>query len=506
MANEEKNVASARKEHDDMRPRWEKIRAIAAGETEVKEYDNTVRTSGGRLLIPFSPTMESDRYQFYKSEAQFLGFTGDFIKSSIGAMLRKEPDIELTEEAPDDAVDWIRNQFTGDDKPLIAFLDEAILDHTLTGNTWVWVDYDENLERPIPVLLSGESVINWRIGEHPTAGKGQLVMLVVKTSEAKRGTNEFHDDYIDVVRVHDINEKGQYRLRRFEQNESGKWEETFSIIPTMASAVGVRSTEEEDSIPFIPVFPLSGSAGMSSPYIQEFADAEVGHYNANSRRNHLLYGSSSYTPVVTGDLDEVARKLITDAGIGGLWFLPAGATADTLSTPTSQLKDLEAAIAAAKDNMAKLGSRALAPEASSRESGVSLDIRNSTASASLAAYSRRLAASMRQVVTFMVNWRYRVKIDENDVQFTLSTNFTRTSAGDTAVKFALELFKAKIIPAAELIRVCKDNDFLPADLDEEGLDAAVTAETTRRRAAGLEIDPTAVQDDGDGDGGSNDDD
>ena len=517
---QQKTVATPNEEHAAMRFIWERLRAIVAGEAAVKNYDYYLRrfgtvvsssyrenlgapynqsgfTSqrqlqqqfrgyGQNLLIPFSPNMSVDRYDFYRSEARFLGFTGDFVKSSIGAMLRKEPELEFPDGVPEGALDWIRNEFTSDKKPLISFLDDAIFDHIVTGNTWIWVDYwEEEIDgelvgRPIPTFLMGESVINWRVGDHPISGKEQLLMLVVKTSESSLGENEFHDDYKDVVRVHDIDEKGHYRLRRFEQTDSGAWEPTLLETPNFAGK----------PLMMIPVFPLSGSAGLSTPFIQNFADAEVGHYNANSRRNHLLYGSASYTPVVSADLTEEDTKAIEDAGIGGIWFLPKEASATALSTPTDALKDLEKAIETEKDNMAKLGSRALAREVGTRESGTALDIRNSTASATLASASRRLASNIRQVITFMVNWQYKLEIDDNDVKFTLSTNFVRNSAGEGAVMTAFEFWKAGIISKETLTRVAADNDFLPADFDATMEEAAVTDEVKRTPESVAALRPT----------------
>ena len=480
MPNTEKTVATPRVEHENMQLAWKKIRAAVAGEDAVKAYDAIV-SPGNNLLVPFSTVMVQDQYNFFRSEARFLGFSSDFVRTSVGAMLRKEPEITIPNDDNDEVVDWIRNRFTGNDESLISFLDKAIPDQMQTGNTWVGVDYDGDSDKPVPMLFTGETVINWEIGDHPVAGKGVLLMLAVKTAESVAGDNEFHPDEKDVVRVHSLNEKGEYTIRRFEQDEKGVWDVVSTRIPTK------HKNSEKGGFPldFIPIWSLSGCVGISQPYVQNFVNAEIGHYNANSRRNHLLYGSSSYTPVIIGNLEEGDADKITESGVGTYLFLPEGAKAEILSTPTDALKDLEAAISTEKDNMAKLGARALSPEASSRESGVSLDIRNSTSSASLSAFSRRMASTLRKVVTLMVNWRNGTDIDESDVVFTLSTNFTRPSAGEAAVLFAFELWKAKLITKEYLLRVAKDNDFLPADLVEDGLDKKVVKEFNARNKAGL---------------------
>ena len=482
MTIDSRTVATPRAEHVSMQPAWEKIRAVVAGEGAVKDYDKGLMR-GKNLLIPFSTQMTPAQYDLYKSEARLLGFSSEFVKQSVGAMLRKEPEVQFPDDKDGASVDWIRNRFTGDDKSLISFLDGAIPDQMQTGNTYVWVDYDDVKERPVPVLIKGESVINWRIGDHPVTGKGGLMMLAVRTAEEITGENQFHPDKKDVVRVHSIDGAGEYVLHRYEENEAGEWVVVDEQKPLKGGV----------PLAFIPVEPLSGRVGITTPFMQTFVNGEVGHYNMNSRRNHLYFASSTFTPVITGVKKDTDRKAIARRGLGNIIFLDEGATASTLSTPTDQLKDLEAAIATEVANLAKLGNRALSPEASSRESGVSLDIRNSASSTTLAAFSRRLASSMRKIVTLMVNWRNGTDIDESKVVLTLSTNFSSPSAGEPAVANAIAMFEKDLIPSSVVYRVAKDNDFLPADLDESNLPKEIAEDKKARNDAGLDAVPVQTE-------------
>jgi hypothetical protein len=187
-----------------------------------------------------------------------------------------------------------------------------------------------------------------------------------------------------------------------------------------------------------------------------------------SRRNHLLYGTASFTPcIMSDDLTDNAKDDIVQAGLGSWIFLDSTSKVEILAAPTEALQDLDRSIEAAISEMARLGMRILAPEASSDQSGIALEIRNASQTSQLAAFNLRVSEAMRMVIIQMVNWRYNTEYNEDDFKFTLSADFNPAPIGEQWMRLISELYTEGTIPRSQLISVLKQNDILDADYDDE---------------------------------------
>ena len=195
-ANKSKSVADPCPRYESLKPLWRTARGILNGQSHAKELDTTLDTLGfSNILLPFSPSMTPEQYAFYKAEAELPGLTSQYVKVLIGGMLRKMPEITLPDDAPEDAMDWLKNSFTAHDNSIMSFLDEALTEELQTSRAWMMIDYPSvpnfdmlSLEQrkklaPYPVLLKAESVINWRTGPHPITGEHTLLALVVRCYE-----------------------------------------------------------------------------------------------------------------------------------------------------------------------------------------------------------------------------------------------------------------------------------------------------------------------------------
>jgi hypothetical protein len=96
----------------------------------------------------------------------------------------------------------------------------------------------------------------------------------------------------------------------------------------------------------IPAWPLNGSIDALEPMLSPIIDKELSLYNKLSRRNHLLYGASTYTPVIVSDMSDDDFQNIVDSGLGTWIRLRQGDDAKVLETPTAALQDMDRAIAA----------------------------------------------------------------------------------------------------------------------------------------------------------------
>lgn len=484
-ANSKKTVADPNAAYESVRTLWDRSRAVCGGDKYVKEYDGVLdKIYFSNLLIPFSPYMTQEQYNFYKAEAELPGITKEYAKIIKGGLLRKPPQIMLPKALPEEALEWITSQFGEDNSSMIAFLDSAI-DDEIKAKTWVYVDYPvvnvdtvtpEELKalKPYAVLWSGESVINWSFTNGPD-GSRILKTVVVRGFSETDGDNEFHKKLVSTVWVHEL-VKGKYQIRTFtKKNNEAQVPvingQTREQIHTTASGdyeltdTNVNILMNGERLTIIPAWPLNGNVNPSEPLLNTIVDREIALYNKVSRRNHLLYGAATYTPVISSDMADEKKDEIVGSGLGSWIMLARGDTASCLATPTEALSDMEKAIASGISEIARLGVRMLAPE--SIQSGVALEIRDAPQTASLGILNTRISAQMADVICFMLNWKYNMKLKTSEVDFTLSPDFNPTPLGADWLRLVTEWYQNGLIPRSEWLSIGKHNDIISADYNDE---------------------------------------
>lgn len=481
-----KTVADPNASYETLKPLWLKSRAVCSGERFVKDYDAYIDTAGfTNLLVPFSPSMSQAQFNFYKAEAEWPGITAQFSKMLVGGLLRKQPQLKLPDGTPPEIHNWIMNEFGKDDSPLSSFLDQALFEEIQTSRAWILVDHpkvtnpqeleetDRKKLKPYPVLHQAEAIINWRVGPN-ALGKTVLNRLIIRGFTESFTENEFHPTYVDTVYVHELNDSGVYQIRVFKRDSP------TTNVPVVAGQVQTDHSNEkqvftlEDTInvlvndkplDFIPAWPLNGSIEASEPMLGPVIDKEIALYNKLSRRNHLLYGASTYTPVISSNMTDEQFDEIVSSGLGTWLHLQQGDTADVLKTPTEALADMDRAIASGIEEMAKLGIRMLTPETA--QSGIALELRNAAQTAQLGTLNTKISNTLRQIIVFMINWRYDLELTVADVEFSLSSDFNHTPLGADWIRLATEWYQSGLIPRSVWLQLLKLNDMLPPDYDDE---------------------------------------
>jgi hypothetical protein len=501
-ARDQKTVGDPNAEYVSLQPLWLRSRAVCSGERYVKAFDSALTVNYRNMLIPFSPSMTQQQYDFYKAEAELPGIVAQFTKMLVGGLLRKQPVLKLPEGVPEEAHDWIINQFGQDDSALAAFLDEALYEELQTSRSWVYVDYPKvkNAEaltpderaaiKPYPVLWKAETVINWRVSTD-IFGKTILDRVITRTFEEYFTENEFHPSFYDTVKVHELDENGEYQIRIYrkqdktgsvttingsKQPDGGKTSPVFMLEETI---VDILSNGERLKI--IPAWPLNGMIAPVEPALSPLIDKEINLYNKVSRRNHLLYGASTYTPIISTDMPDIDFDKIVESGLGTWIRLRSGDTATVLETPTAALQDMDRAIAAAVEEMAKMGIRMLSPETA--QSGVALEIRNAAQNAQLGTLNTKVSNTMKQIICFMLNWRYNLKLRPSDIKFDLSSDFNPMPLGPDWLRLATEWYQAGLIPRSAWMEMLKQNDMVAPDYDDEVGKQEITADTEATIAA-----------------------
>ena len=492
-----KTVADPNAAYESLVPLWNKCRAVCSGERFVKDLDSAVSVSN--MLIPFSPSMSQAQYNFYKSEAELPGIVAQFARMLVGGLLRKQPTLSLPEGFPEEGYDWIMNEFGQDGSSLSSVLDVALWEEMQTSRAWIFVDYpavdgeqlpeDRKKTKPYPVIQNADTIINWQVDKNSTGGS-VLTKVLVKGAVERYEKNEFHPTFHDCVYVHELDENRLYRVRVYERESPATEVNIISgqrVENTKSQQLEYKLVEVRDNIlvngeriNFIPAWPLNGRIEASEPMLMPVIDKELTLYNKLSRRNHLLYGASTYTPVISGDMTDEQFDDIVDAGLGSWLRLPQGCTATVLETPTSALADMDRAIAASIEEMAKMGIRMLSPE--SAQSGIALQIRNAAQTAQLGTLNTKVSNTLRQVILFMLNWHYDADLELKDISFEMSSDFSPMQAGPDWLRLATEWYQASLIPRSVWLILLKQNDILPPDYNDEAGRQEITENMEDRKS------------------------
>ena len=287
----------------------------------------------------------------------------------------------------------------------------------------------------------------------------------------------YHPKYIDTVQVHKLDEQGLYVIDTFIRNTAdtptfidGGVDYSFDQL---TDDWVLRSTNENlfqngVRMNYIPFFPLNGSIDTVDPLMTAIVNREIALYNKISRRNHLLYLSATYTPVVKSDsLTDSEKTDLVKQGLGTWLFVNKDDTVETLQTPTNALADMEAAIKGGYDELTRIGVKMLSLEPSNSDSsGVALSLRNASQNAALASLNAKISESMKKIIKHLINWRYDIKITEADIRFNLSSDFNATPRGSDWMRLITEWYQNGLIPRSTFLEVAKNNDAIPTDYDD----------------------------------------
>lgn len=490
--------------YDSMLPLWTRSRAVLNGEQAVKQHDSILDTTNfTNLLVPFSDRMTAKQYSFYLAEAELPGLVSQYGRVVVGGLLRKPPTVEFFSPViPEAAETWIRDSFTADRRSLIAFLDEALWEEVCTSRAFVMVDYpvvsnydeltpeEKEQVSPYPVLWKAENVINWSTRKSAKTGMTTLDRVILSFfREELRDPTDFHPEIVEYAVEHKLDAEGYYCVSYYRRRSDQTLKVTNGqILPSQQRrnhknqiVGGTLGSADDDwelfgdpvypliqgnKLDFIPGFFLNGSITPREPLLMSLVDREISLYNKMSRRNHLLYTASTFTPVFMTSISEDAFEDIIDNGLGSFVRLNEGDKVDALKTPTDALTSLEKAIDHTVSELARMGIRMLSPE-NSGESGVALEIRNSAQTSQLATLNVKVSQTMRQIIALMLRWKYGIDISVSDVDFNLSADFSPVPIGESWIRLVSEWYKEGIIPRSLFIEIAKQNDIIPTDYDDE---------------------------------------
>ena len=462
---------------------WERSRAVVEGEQAVKSLDQYLDgTNWTNILIPFSNSMSTSDYEMYKAEAELPGLVSMYVNIIIGGMLRKPPSLSLIpqgntpEELQEEILYDINEHLMSRNSGLLHFINDILREELTTSRAVISLAFradstDSNGGKAYPILWKAEETINWQT-------EGDILTRVVfqYIVEEPDPDDKFEIDQIFYYEDHYL-DNGVYKVDTYKDENSptnpiAGTGATNTVYPrgglgnidTQELVESITPTIQGETFSYIPVWMANGDISPKSPMLTPLVDKELSLYNKLSRRNHLLYGACTYTPVIfDGSLSDPEFDAIINAGLGSWIKLNDEARIEVLETPTDALKDMDMAIQRNVDELARMGIRILSPEAVSGTSGIALEIRNSPQTAQLGLLNTRVSDNIEEILKVLIKWNYN---EDYDVSFSLSEDFNPSPIGPEWIRLVTEWYEAGFIPRSLWVKIGRNNDIVPEDYDD----------------------------------------
>jgi len=87
---------------------------------------------------------------------------------------------------------------------------------------------------------------------------------------------------------------------------------------------------------------------------------------------------------------------------------------------------------------------------------------------------------MKQVICFMINWRFDMELESGDLDFSLSADFSPVPLGSDWLRLATEWFQQGLIPRSIWLGILKHNDMIPPDYDDEEGQAEIAGDLEKQ--------------------------
>jgi len=282
------SVSTTTQAYDDAVEKWIDIRDCLDGEQAVKAATT-------RYLPHFIPH-DADRYAQYVQRASFVNVTGRTQEGLVGAIFRRDPEIELPTE-----IEYMRDDYDGSGQSLKQ-LGKLVAGETLAmGRNGMLIDHpvaEEGLSEEQTRLLDLRATVANYLAEdilrvESTAVGGKLVLTMIVLRE------------IEIVKTSKFNSLEEYRYRVLELDEEGKYfQQMYDDSGPVTEPIYPRKKDGQfwDEIPFV----FSGSKDnrpeIDKPPMYDLARVNISHYRNSADYEESLHIHGQGTLFVSSEL------------------------------------------------------------------------------------------------------------------------------------------------------------------------------------------------------------
>ncbi len=366
-------------------PEWQKLRDVLAGQAAVR------RQAAQYLRRP--PGMSFEEFDAYADAATFMPATGRTLAGLTGAIFRKAPIINASNQ---DLIENIDQRGT----PFAVFAKATTNEVIAMGRHGVLVDVpSKEGGQPYLARYTAENIINWRSAT--VNGKPTLTMVVLKEIEARpREEDRFTTDEVEQYRLLELIRTPDHSSPVYAVSVFERRREDTALIE--GPIVPLRRGEPLTFIPFEFIGPTDLQPGIEQSPLLGLADTNIAHYRTSAEYENSLFFAGFPIFVIAGDMPTSGIEL--RAGSGMVWQLEKGATAQVLQGSAENVGALREALDRKAQDMAILGARLLEPQKAGVESAEAIGLRHRGESATLASIADTVGRGLSRVLTWAMWW------------------------------------------------------------------------------------------------------
>lgn len=438
--------------YTEFREQWSRIRDVLAGSDAVK-----ARTT---KYLPKLSAQETQDYLAYLNRALFLNSSARIVNTNVGTIIRRSPTLKYDQD--------MSMYFELDDSSMYSFREVfRYINYELTsvGRTGILIEIDDKNNRPIPVKVNTENIINWLKDDD---GNLLSVLLYRKKSTVDPMTFEVED--VDVYyRLYLSNEDGNSIYTVVETNENG---ETIGA-PVQPSLQG-------NTLDFIP-FVVGNAIGIDiepikSPMI-DVVDVNLSHFRTSADLETGRHFVGLPQPVVTG----ATAQSDLHVGSSKAWVIPSEkAKASYLEFVGQGLDGLARALAEKESQMSQFSAQLMDTGSKGSEAEGTVRLRYSSDAANLSSIAATAESMLRMVYKIIAGWSGKntpdIELNKDFISDKLTYNELREltkswmEGGLTDEEFRWNLKRGEIIAQdseGQSVRINSQNNSGDKPTDEE---------------------------------------
>jgi len=477
-------------------PDWLKMNDAHNGERTIKARASGSDYPGTAYLPKLSshfddavdqPGRQSgiEKYGKYRDRAQFFNATRRTIEGLSGLVMRKDPILEGVAAIEDDFEDITKS---GD--PIEDFSEEVLVEKLKKNYCGILVDmprmgYDgisvaeaEKMNiRPSWTLFRAEEIINC----HWQWINNELVLDNVRLRESRTEQdpdNEFA--MISIPRIRELalkdtelpefnNEMRTVYIQRIYEIVEKDWQVVEEIIPLMNNSV-------MDFIPFEVVAPKKKGNRVDPSPLLDLVNINMAWYRKSADLENAVHICGVPTPWAAGFQPEQdgTFKFGTDT----VWTTnQVGAQVGFLEFSGGGITSIERAMDRDEANMAKIGSRVLAPERRQVEAAETATIRQSGETSILGKIVRQVSRSLTRCARWHLMWVSGVEVNTDDVRIELNNDFDPIDLNPQKIQAILQLYLESAISFEEMFHLLKKGEIIRSETDIDQMVADIEADS-----------------------------
>lgn len=481
---------------DEALPKWNRMRAVLAGEDAVK--------NAREAYLPMLGGQSAGDYDAYRCRALFFNATTRTRDGFAGMIFRKPPAMKLPESLKPLETDCdMAGQTFGD--YMKAITDEVIG----VGRAGTLIDYNDTEARPYLGRYQAEQIINWRferingrhmlsllvlseeadpmapidsLGEAPAATEAKLTLPFVTHGQftgpmevlQRPGAelDEFAEKYVDQIRVYRLTQSAT-------QTEAATVAGQSKIVPTMevlcdvyrklnekkefeliGSITPKRKGKPLPEIPFVFHGPRDAKPEIERPPLEDIAQINLSHYRSSADLEHGRHFTGLPTAWVAGFPKDTELKI----GSSVAWVsTDPTAKAAFLEFTGQGLSALKEALEQKEGQMAVLGARMLDAPKKAAETAEAMTIRASGEGSVLTNIAGSLSQSFTLVLKWALWWQGTADKKLSDigdaVSVVLNTDFSALKLDAPAVIALVKTWQGGAMSLDSLVYVLKQGEY-----------------------------------------------